>query len=68
MKFSKAWKAVVAGVAAGGASFATALDDGTITMQEGITAAIALVVALAATYRVPNKQTGSASTTDQSSA
>lgn len=57
MKISKAWKAVVAGAAAGGASLATALDDGTITAQEGITAAVALVLALAATYRVPNKTT-----------
>lgn len=56
MKISKAWKAVVAGAAAGGASLTTALDDGTITAQEGITAAVALIVALAVTYRVPNKQ------------
>lgn len=57
MRISKAWKAVVAGVVAGVGSLSVALDDGQLSTQEGITAALALVVALAATYRVPNKTT-----------
>lgn len=56
MRISKMWKAVVAGLAAGTASLATALGDGVLTMQEGLTVAGAVVVAGWATYQVPNKQ------------
>lgn len=48
-------KAIVAAVAAGAASLVTALDDGTITGQEGVTAALAVLAALGITWAVPNK-------------
>ncbi|WP_425832549.1 hypothetical protein [Streptomyces fractus] len=48
-------KAAVAAVAACAASLATALDDGTITGQEGITAVVALLAALGVTWAVPNR-------------
>jgi hypothetical protein len=56
MKISKYWKAVVAGVAAGAASLSTALQDGTITGQEGLTAGLAVLGALGLTWLVPNRQ------------
>lgn len=49
-------KAFAAAVAAGAASLVTALDDGTITAQEGVTAAVAVLAALGLTWAVPNKQ------------
>lgn len=57
MKISKMWKAVVGGVSAGSASLVTALSDGTITPQEGLTAALAVLAALGLTWAVPNRQT-----------
>lgn len=57
MKISKYWKAVVAGVAAGAASLVTALDDSTVTTQEGLTAVVAVLGALGLTWVVPNRQT-----------
>jgi hypothetical protein len=48
-------KAVAAALAAGAASLVTALDDGTITAQEGVTAAVAVLAALGLTWAVPNK-------------
>lgn len=56
MRISKYWKAVVAALAAGTASLVTALDDGTITAQEGFTAGIAVLGALGLTWLVPNRQ------------
>lgn len=56
MKISKYWKAAVAAVAAGAASLVTALDDGTITTQEGLTAVVAVLGALGLTWAVPNRQ------------
>lgn len=57
MRISKYWKAVVAAVAAGAAALATALDDGTVTTQEGLTAVLAVLGALGLTWAVPNRQT-----------
>jgi len=56
MKVSKMWKAVVAAVVAGGGSLVTALDDGTVTTQEGLTAVVAVLGALGLTWAVPNRQ------------
>lgn len=55
MSIAPYWKAVVAGVAAGAASLATALGDGTLTAQEVITAAVAALVAGGGTWAVPNR-------------
>jgi hypothetical protein len=55
MKISRYAKAIVAAVAAGAASLATALGDGTVTATEGITAVLAVLAALGVTYRVPNR-------------
>lgn len=67
MKVSKYWKAVVAAAVAGGGSLVTALDDGTITTQEGLTAVVAVLGALGLTWAVPNRQTAArhAATPDQ---
>ena len=56
MKVSKMWKAVVAALAAGTASLVTALDDSTVTTQEGLTAVVAVLGALGLTWVVPNRQ------------
>lgn len=56
MKLAAYWKAVAAAVAAGAASLATALDDGTITGQEGITAVFAVLAACGVTWAVPNRK------------
>jgi hypothetical protein len=61
MKISKAWKAVVGGLAAGAAAAATAVQDGTITAAEGITIALAVLGAYGVTWAVPNKPTSSTS-------
>jgi peptidoglycan/LPS O-acetylase OafA/YrhL len=50
-------KAIAAAVAAGAASLVTALDDGTITAQEGVTALVAVLAALGITWAVPNRST-----------
>ena len=55
MKISKMWKAVVAALAAGSASLVTALDDSTVTTQEGLTIAVAVLGALGLTWVVPNR-------------
>lgn len=55
------WKAVVGGLAAGAASLVTALQDGTVTTQEGITAGLAVLAALGVTWAVPNRKTESPS-------
>ncbi|MGW6142180.1 hypothetical protein [Streptomyces sp. NPDC055140] len=56
MKVSQYLKAVVAAAAAGAASLVTALQDGTVTTQEGVTAGFAVLAALGITWAVPNKQ------------
>ena len=56
MKVSKMWKAVVAAAVAGGGALVTALDDGTVTTQEGLTAVVAVLGALGLTWAVPNRQ------------
>ena len=56
MKVSKYAKAVVAALAAGTASLSTALDDGTVTSQEGLVAGLAVLGALGLTWLVPNRQ------------
>lgn len=50
------WKAVVAGVAAGAAAAATAVQDGTVTAAEGVTIALAVLGALGVTWTVPNRK------------
>ncbi|MFI5664584.1 hypothetical protein [Streptomyces sp. NPDC051684] len=52
---AKYLKAIAAAVAACAASLATALDDGSISTQEGITALVAVLAALGITWAVPNK-------------
>jgi hypothetical protein len=47
-------KAVTAAVSTFGATYATALQDGTVTTGEWVTIAVAVVVATAAVYAVPN--------------
>jgi hypothetical protein len=60
MKISKYWKAIASAVAAGAASLATALQDGTLTATEGITAALAVLAALGITWAVPNRPSATA--------
>lgn len=48
-------KAGAAALAAGAAALVTALDDGIITAQEGVTAVVAVLAALGITWAVPNK-------------
>ncbi len=55
MHISKYWKAIVAALAAGAASLATALADNTITTQEGLTAVAAVLGALGLTWAIPNR-------------
>ena len=55
MKVSKYWKAIASAVAAGAASLVTALDDSTVTTQEGLTAIVAVLGALGLTWAVPNR-------------
>jgi hypothetical protein len=50
-------KAIIAALVAGLSSVAVALEDGHITAQEGVTAAIATLVALGAVAAIPNKGT-----------
>jgi hypothetical protein len=47
-------KAIVGAAVAGLTSLQAALDDGGITAQEGVTAAIATLVALGLVWAVPN--------------
>jgi urea transporter len=60
MQVSKYWKAVAAGAAAGSASLATALGDGVLSTQEGLTAVAAVLGALGLTWAVPNRQAAEA--------
>lgn len=55
MKISRYAKAVVAALAAGTASLSTAINDGTVTGSEGVTALVAVLGALGLTWWVPNK-------------
>lgn len=56
MKLPRYAKAIVAAVVAGAGSLATALNDGTITTTEGVTAVFAVLGALGITWAVPNRQ------------
>jgi peptidoglycan/LPS O-acetylase OafA/YrhL len=56
VEISKYAKAGVAAVAAGAASLVTALDDSTVTTQEGLTAVVAVLGALGLTWAVPNRK------------
>lgn len=48
-------KAIVAGVIAALTSLVQALDDGNVSIQEGVAVALAGLIALAAVYGIPNK-------------
>jgi hypothetical protein len=61
VKIAHYWKAVVGGVAAGATSLATALQDGTVTAGEGITAVLAALAAAGVTWAVPNREPKDAS-------
>lgn len=56
MKVSKYWKAVVAALAGGAGSLGTAVQDGTLTQAEGLTAVLVALAAAGAVWRVPNQQ------------
>ncbi|MFJ9031090.1 hypothetical protein ACIRQP_21675 [Streptomyces sp. NPDC102274] len=56
MRISSFAKAVTAGVAAGAAAFAAAVQDGAFTTGEGVTVALAILGALGVTYAIPNKR------------
>ncbi|REE62113.1 hypothetical protein BX257_4726 [Streptomyces sp. 3212.3] len=56
MRISRVWKAVVAGVTAGAAAAGTAVQDGQLTLAEGITIVLALAGGYGVTWRVPNRQ------------
>lgn len=56
MKVSRMWKAVVAAAAAGSASAATAVQDGTVTVAEAVTIVVAVLGSLGVTWLVPNRQ------------
>ncbi|MEV0123146.1 hypothetical protein AB0I16_16660 [Streptomyces sp. NPDC050703] len=58
MKVSKYAKAVTAGLAAGAASLATGLADGTLSAQDGLTAVAAVLAVWGLTWAVPNKPQG----------
>lgn len=66
MKISRMWKAVVAALAAGTASAATAVQDGTITAAEAVTIVAAVLGSLGVTWLVPNRQSVTPATPDQS--
>ncbi|MFF0139651.1 hypothetical protein ACFYRN_24760 [Streptomyces sp. NPDC005227] len=55
MKLPRYAKAIVAAVVAGSGSLATALNDGTVTTAEGVTALLAVLGALGITWAVPNR-------------
>lgn len=62
MKISKAWKAVVGGVAAGAAATATAVQDGQVTAAEGITIVLAILGSAGVTWAVPNRKSATDAT------
>ncbi len=49
-------KAITAAVIAGLTALVTALDDGSVTAQEGVIIAIALLTALGAVWAIPNAE------------
>lgn len=49
-------KAVTAAVIAGLTALVTALDDGSVTAQEGVIIVIALLTALGAVWAIPNAE------------
>jgi sporulation-control protein spo0M len=57
MKIASYAKSLIAGVAAGSAAAATAVQDNVLTTGEGVTIALAVLGAWGITYAVPNRQT-----------
>lgn len=55
MRVASIAKSITAGVAAGSAAAATAVQDNVLTTGEGVTIALAVLGAWGATYWVPNK-------------
>ena len=55
MKISKVWKAIVAGLAAGTAAAATAVQDGQVTTAEAVTIVLSVLGAYGVTWTVPNR-------------
>jgi hypothetical protein len=62
MRIASFAKSLIAGVAAGSAAAATAVQDSVLTTGEGVTIALAVLGAWGITYAVPNRQ---ASTTQR---
>jgi hypothetical protein len=56
MRITRYWKAIIAGLVAGSGALGTAAQDGTLTGTEGLAAAGTALVALVATWRVPNRE------------
>lgn len=56
MKLPRYAKAIAGAVAAGAGSLATALNDGTVTATEGVTALLVVLAALGVVWRVPNRE------------
>lgn len=50
-------KAILGSAIAGLSSLVTALEDGGVSLQEGLIAAIAALTALGVVYAVPNRET-----------
>ncbi|MER8197081.1 hypothetical protein ABTY00_24325 [Streptomyces microflavus] len=55
IKISRAYKAVVGGLAAGAAAAVTAVQDQVVTSGETVTIVLAVLGALGITYAVPNR-------------
>ncbi|MGW6910239.1 hypothetical protein [Streptomyces sp. NPDC054940] len=56
MKVSRYAKAIAASVTAGAGSLGTAMQDGTITQAEGLTALLLALAALGVVWKVPNRE------------
>lgn len=56
MKISSIAKAIVSGVAAGSAAAVTAVQDGSLTIGEGVTIVLAVLGAWGITWAVPNRK------------
>lgn len=55
MQISRYWKAIAAAVVAGGGALGTALEDGVVTGAEMGVVAGAVLAALGAVWRIPNR-------------
>jgi hypothetical protein len=60
MRIGHIAKAIVAGLSAGAAAAAAAVQDGTLTPAEDITIVLALLGAWGITWAVPNRQSADA--------